>query len=271
VSPSVVLREEVEPAEAGRRDGPRVAVLVSLAVPGADDHVADLMRSLTRTALEQLAALDADWHLVDTSGSLPSVAEALDVDGVLVLGGGDVDSELYGVPGPVPGEYGVDPDVDRWSLEAVRAAVDADVPLLAVCRGVRLLNVAFGGTLVPDLGEGTPHKGPSGALFVDEVVEVEPGTRLAGILGPGPRTVRAGHHQAVDVVAPVLRRAAIAPDGVVEAVEHPGSWAVGVQWHPEEDAADPADRALLWRALVDAATSRAAAAAIPIASETGAG
>jgi putative glutamine amidotransferase len=261
VTPPVVLREDVEPADPGVRRGPRVTVLVSLNVPGADDHVAELMRRLTRTALEQLARDGADWRLLDTSAALPSLDEVLDTDAVLVLGGGDVDSELYGVPGPVPGEYGVDAEVDRWSIEVVRAAVDAEVPLLAVCRGVQLLNVACGGTLVPDLGEGTPHKGRAGALFVEEVVEVEPGTRLAGILGAGPRAVRSGHHQAVADVAPTLRRAAVAADGVVEAVEHPQAWAVGVQWHPEEDAADPVDRALLWRALVDAAAARLTTAA----------
>jgi putative glutamine amidotransferase len=263
VSPTVVRREEVEPVRRGPGDGPRVAVVVSLNVPGADDHVADLMRSLTRCALEQLDRLGADARLVDTSGTLPAYAEALDADAVLVLGGGDVDSELYGVPGPVPGEYGVDAEADRWSLELVRAAVEADLPLLAVCRGVQLLNVAFGGTLVPDLDPPGPHKGPSGALFVDEVVEVEAGTRLAGILGAGPRTVRAGHHQAVDRVAPALRRSAVAVDGVVEAVEHPAAWAVGVQWHPEEEHADPVDRVLLWRALVTAASTRAARGPVP--------
>lgn len=260
MSPTVVRREEVEPVRRGPGGGPRVAVVVSLDVPGADDHVADLMRSLTRCALEQLETLGADWRLVDTSGALPAYAEVLDVDAVLVLGGGDVDSELYGVPGPVPGEYGVDAEVDRWSLELVRAVVDTHVPLLAVCRGVQLLNVAFGGSLVPDLDPPGPHKGRPGALFVDEVVSVDAGTRLAGILGAGPRTVRAGHHQAVDRVAPGLRRAAVAVDGVVEAVEHPSAWAVGVQWHPEEEHADPADRELLWGALVEAVSARAAGA-----------
>jgi putative glutamine amidotransferase len=251
----VVLPAEVEPADPGPRTGTRVAVLVSLNFPDLTEHVADLVRQLTRTALEQLAALGADWRLIDTSADLPALATALDTDAVLVLGGGDVDSELYGVVGPVPGEYGVDPEVDRWTMRAVRGAVDEGIPVLAVCRGSQLLNVAFGGTIVPDLEPADLHKGGPDALFIDETVRVDPGTRLAAILGAEEVTVRSGHHQAVDRIAPALRRAAVAADGVVEGVEHPEAWAIGVQWHPEEMEADAEHRALLWRALCDAATA----------------
>lgn len=268
VSPPVVMRAEVEPADPGPRTGPRVAVLVSLNFPDLTDHVADLVRQLTRTALEQLAALGAEWRLVDTSAALPALDEVLDTDAVLVLGGGDVDSELYGVPGPVPGEYGVDADVDRWTIDAVRRAVDADVPVLAVCRGSQLLNVAYGGTIVPDLDPADLHKGGPDGLFIDEVVQVDQGTRLAEILGVGPVSVRSGHHQAVDRIAPGLRRAAVAADGVVEGVEHATAWAIGVQWHPEEMQADAEHRARLWRALCDAA--RAGARGDLVESEGGA-
>lgn len=253
----VVQRAEVEPADPGPRTGPRVAVLVSLNFPDLTEHVADLVRQLTGTALEQLAALGTDWRLVDTSAALPSLEVVLDTDAVLVLGGGDVDSELYGVPGPVPGEYGVDADVDRWTIDAVRRAVEDDVPVLAVCRGSQLLNVAYGGTIVPDLVPADLHKGGPDGLFIDEVVQVDEGTRLATILGAGQVIVRSGHHQAVDRIAPELRRAAVAADGVVEGIEHPTAWAIGVQWHPEEQQADAEDRARLWRALCDAATSQA--------------
>jgi putative glutamine amidotransferase len=256
----VVVRAEVEPADPGPRTGPRVVVLVSLNFPDLTDHVADLVRELTRTALEQLSVLGADWRLVDTSADLPAVDQALDTDAVLVLGGGDVDSELYGVPGPVPGEYGVDPEVDRWTMQALRTAVERDVPVLAVCRGSQLLNVAFGGTIVPDLDPADLHKGGPDELFIDEVVELDEGTRLASILGGREVVVRSGHHQAVDRIAPPLRRTAVAADGVVEGIEHPEAWVIGVQWHPEELQADAEHRALLWQALCDAGAQRLSAA-----------
>ena len=176
-----------------------------------------------------------------------------------MLGGGDVDSELYGVPGPVPNEYGVDADADVFSMDVIRSAVEADLPVLAVCRGSQLLNLAFGGSLVPDLDPWHLHKGDhASGLFIDEHVTVQDGTRLAAILGKREWIVRSGHHQAVADVAPGLRLAAVADDGVVEGVEHPTAWAVGVQWHPEDDDGHGHDRVLLWTALRQAALARAA-------------
>lgn len=256
---SVVLESEVVPERQGRRTGPRIAVLVSLNFPDMNPHVAGLVRRFTRVALEECADLDLDWRLVDTSAALPDVEEVLAADGLLLLGGGDVDSELYGVPGPVPHEYGVDPQADLFCIEAIRGAVDRDLPVLAVCRGSQLLNLAFGGTLVPDLDPWHLHKGHyDTGLFIDEHVTVDEGTRLAAILRDREWTVRSGHHQAVDAVAPGLRRAAVADDGVVEGVEHPERWAIGVQWHPEDDDGHGHDRVLLWSALAEAARIRAA-------------
>ncbi len=256
-SAPVVHLHEVLPEDEGPRTGPRLSVLVSLNFPDLNDHVADLVRALTKVALQEAASLGFDWRIVDTSEDLPDVAAALDTDAVLILGGGDVDSELYGVPGPVPHEYGVDVAADHFTIDAIRAAVAADVPVLAVCRGVQLLNVAYGGTLVPDLDPSHLHHGDhESGLFLDEHVRIDEGTRLLEILGERDWHVRNGHHQAVDVVAPGLRRAAVADDGIVEAVEHPTAWAIGVQWHPEESDGPGDDRELLWRALRDAADER---------------
>ncbi|HET7902662.1 MAG TPA: gamma-glutamyl-gamma-aminobutyrate hydrolase family protein [Candidatus Nanopelagicales bacterium] len=253
----VVQVQEVMPEHDGPRTGPRLVVLVSLNFPDLNDHVAGLVRALTKVALEEVASLGFDWRLVDTSAPLPEVDDVLDTDAVLILGGGDVDSELYGVPGPVPHEYGVDVAADRFTIDAIRGAVDGDVPLLAVCRGVQLLNVAYGGTLVPDLDPSHLHHGDhDSGLFLDEHVRIDEGTRLLEILHERDWHVRNGHHQAVDAVAPGLRRAAVADDGIVEAVEHPTAWAIGVQWHPEESDGPGDDRALLWRALRDAAQER---------------
>lgn len=258
-SSPLVLESEVVPEHPGPRTGPRLNVLVSLNFPDMNDHVADLVRRFTRVALEEVAELGFDWQLVDTSAPLPPLHEVLDTDALLVLGGGDIDSELYGVPGPVPHEYGVDPEADVFSMDAIRAAVAADVPVLAVCRGSQLLNLAFGGGIVPDLQPSDLHKGDyETGLFIDEHVTVEEGTRLQAILGRREWIVRSGHHQAVAEVAPELRLAAVADDGVVEGIEHPEAWAIGVQWHPEDDDGRGHDRVLLWSALREAARVRAA-------------
>ena len=149
---------------------------------------------------------------------------------------------------------------DEFCIDSIRAAVDSDIPLLGFCRGSQLLNIAFGGTLIPHIEGDGVHHGPHGDdLFVDEPVTVEVGSRLHDILGRSTITVRNGHHQAVADVAPALRRAAVARDGVVEAVEHPDAWAIGVQWHPEDDLGSPEDLDALVDALLAAAAARTSA------------
>jgi putative glutamine amidotransferase len=245
------------PGVEGRRTGPVVSVLVSLDFPGMTTHIADFMRRSIRSALTALADRDLDWRLVDTSGQLPDPSGNMGA-AVLVLGGGDVDSELYGVAGPIPEEFGVDARADVFTMDVLREALASDVPVLAVCRGAQLLNVALGGNLVPHLDDPLHlHRGGrSDGLFVDERVTVVPGSRLEALLGRREWTVRAGHHQAVGVIAPSLRLAAVAADGVVEAVEHPEKWAFGIQWHPEDDDGHGHDLALLWDALAAAAVAR---------------
>jgi putative glutamine amidotransferase len=237
----VVTRAEVEaagalPRAAGR---PHVAVLVSLNFPDLTEPVAELVRRFTRNTLAALTAAGASYDLVDSSVPerlASAVAAGIDADALVVLGGGDIAAACYGGPdGPVPNSYGVDETADRGSLELIRTYADADVPVLGICRGSQLINVAYGGTIVPDIEDYRLHRGgPGEPMFLDEEVEVLEGTRLSTILGAGPLTVRSGHHQAVDMVAPGLTVAARAADGVVEGVEHPVKWVLGVQFHPED-------------------------------------
>ncbi|WP_227869955.1 gamma-glutamyl-gamma-aminobutyrate hydrolase family protein [Streptomyces otsuchiensis] len=183
----------------------------------------------------------------DEEADAPALLERL--DGLIVSGGPDVAPERYGAArdprcGP---EY---EERDGWELALIRAALDTGVPLLGICRGLQLLNVALGGTLVQHLDG---HSGPPG-VFGTHPVRPVPGTLLAGALGEDELSVPTYHHQAVDRLGDGLVVSAYAPDGTVEAVERPGpSWVLGVQWHPE--AGEDARTA---RALVTAAGRRRA-------------
>ncbi|MGH9408073.1 MAG: gamma-glutamyl-gamma-aminobutyrate hydrolase family protein [Vicinamibacterales bacterium] len=162
------------------------------------------------------------------------------IDGVLLTGGADVDPELYGQPAHPSTE--VEPARDRFELPLTRAALAENMPLLAICRGVQVLNVAGGGTLVQDLPTESPseleHAIDVPNDHVAHTVRVAPGTRLAVALGRAAAIeacpVNSRHHQAVDRVAPQFIVSASSSDGIVEGIEQPAApFCVGVQWHPE--------------------------------------
>ncbi|GAA2134250.1 gamma-glutamyl-gamma-aminobutyrate hydrolase family protein [Arthrobacter humicola] len=234
-------------------DAPEVAVVVSLTFPGMGAESQRLMEDFTRGAFQELLDVGARAVLVDSAAAqLPPPEIVANADAVLFLGGGDVDATLYGHEGPVPNSYGVDSRADHYCLALIHQTLAADQPLLAICRGSQLLNVACGGTLIPDLVPSELHKGgPGQPLFLDEEVTLQPASKVAAIFGRDRLVVRSGHHQAVGEVAPVLRVAALAHDGVVEGTEHPGrTWVVGVQWHPEDPAASAVDRRALFTEFV---------------------
>jgi gamma-glutamyl-gamma-aminobutyrate hydrolase PuuD len=161
------------------------------------------------------------------------------IDGLLLSGGADVDPVRYGeAPGP---RTITRPERDDWELALLRAALERDRPVLAVCRGLQLLNVAFGGSLhqhLPDV-VGTDGHLPAWGVFGRIAVRVAPGSRLAGIVDAVGLTVSCHHHQTVRRLGDGLVESAWAVDGSVEGIEHPGhSFVLGVQWHPEEDATD---------------------------------
>jgi putative glutamine amidotransferase len=163
------------------------------------------------------------------------IDETLDaIDGLLLSGGSDLDPALYAQE-PHDETYGVVPERDRAELALLTAALDRDMPVLAVCRGSQVLNVMRGGDLVqhlPDVVGDDKHKHTPGT-FADHAVELEPGTRLAGLLGERA-PVKSHHHQGFGRVGAGLRVAAHAEDGTIEAVEDPSRrFALGVLWHPE--------------------------------------
>lgn len=183
--------------------------------------------------------------------------DAASFDAIVLCGGDDVDARRFGEENH-PKVGLVPPQRDEYEIGIVRAAVVRGVPLLGVCRGSQVMNVALGGTLeqhIPDV----PGRGPHGDGTSHEV-ETVPGTHLA-VLG-ARAVVNSYHHQAVGRLAAPLRVAARSPDGGVEAVEGPGAFCVGVQWHPERHGNDEPFGNGLFRALVEAARMwRTAAAA----------
>ena len=202
------------------------------------------------------AVLPAGYHrLVQRAGGCalllpPDVPERAEevvarLDALVVSGGPDVEPVRYGaVPEPECGPPAV--ERDAWELALTHAALARGVPLLGICRGMQLLNVALGGTLVQHL-EG--HRGGPG-VFAQHPVRPVPGTLLARAL-PEPVTVPTYHHQAVARLGDGLTASAYAADGTVEALELPGAahpFALAVQWHPEEGT----DTRVM-RALVEAA------------------
>jgi len=186
------------------------------------------------------------WYVdaIRRAGGLPLILPTLGadfaeemlaaLDGLLLTGGGDVAPWLYDEE-PAPEVYGVEAARDSWELALIEGAGD-QLPVLGVCRGAQLLNVAAGGTLTQHLPDVTdePHRLRERDQEPVHAVDIAPGSRLEEILGQRRVGVNSIHHQAVDRVGADLRAVAWAPDGIVEAVERTdGVPIVGVQWHPE--------------------------------------
>jgi putative glutamine amidotransferase len=188
------------------------------------------------------------------------------LDGLVLSGGADVDPALYGEAAHLRLRR-VDRSRDEFELALVRETLRRDLPLLAICRGHQVLNVATGGTLVQDLPSvvagGERHDCAEPRDRRVHPVDVRPGTRLSRAVGEGTLLVNSIHHQAVARLGPGLVASAHCPDdGVVEGIEMPGRrFVVGVQWHPESFWADPDSFQPLFDAHAEACRSLARAGA----------
>ena len=183
------------------------------------------------------------------------------LDGLVITGGRDVDPATYGVgrhpATDVPVADSQSRDVFEFAL--LRAALRREMPVLGICRGAQVLNVALGGTLhqhLPDVVGHTRHQ-QGNAVFSTSTIATVPGTRVAALVGPDTEA-QCYHHQAIDRLGDGLIVSASDTDGVIEAVEvdpaqHPDRWVVAVQWHPEERL----DDLRLFAGLVGAAAARA--------------
>ena len=179
------------------------------------------------------------------------------VDALLLSGGGDVHPSLFGEqPHWKLGEF--DPERDDFEIGMLRLMIDLGKPVLGICRGIQVINVALGGTLYQDLASEQPqslqHQQEAPRRYPAHFVTVRQGSRLSTILGTSRLQVNSLHHQAVRDVAPGLQATAWADDGVIEGLEASGHpFLLGVQWHPEGMWEHDQAAASLFRALVSAA------------------
>jgi putative glutamine amidotransferase len=190
-------------------------------------------------------------------------ARALDgVDGLLLTGGEDIDPAWYGAA-PSPHLHRPSRDRDLFELALFATARQRELPILGICRGIQLINVALGGTLFQDLPSERPgtvaHDPGSARDARSHAVELREGSRAASALGTTALTVNSFHHQAVDRLGDGLLASGWSEDGLIEAVESPADspWLLAVQWHPEEMHADlGAPERGLFRAHIEAAEVR---------------
>ena len=193
----------------------------------------------------EAALIPADYvRAVERAGARPllvppseeGIEETLDAVNALVFSGGsDLDPETYGDE-PHPETFGVHPERDRAELALLTRALERDMPVLGICRGIQVLNVARGGDLhqhLPELVGHDRHKHNPPGQYVDHDVTIEPGTKLASLFG-SHTGVKSHHHQGLRQVGEGLVEAAHADDGTIEAIEDPSRrFALGVLWHPE--------------------------------------
>jgi putative glutamine amidotransferase len=177
------------------------------------------------------------------------------IDALMLIGGADVDPRSYGAE-PEPATEAVYPERDAFEVALTLGALEREMPLLGICRGMQILNVALGGTLLQDLvaPDGShPHRRVRGTFEGnDHMVTVSPGSLAAEAVGEERHLAHCHHHQAVLELGEGLVVSGRAQDGVIEAIEVPDAvWALGVQWHPEAN-----DRTRLFGALCDAASQR---------------
>lgn len=210
---------------------PRIAMPARLSdAKGADARVA-LANAIFDDVAELVRAEDLDVVVVrdtDLDG----------FDGLVLPGGGDVDPARYDGDANAP-LYDVNSAQDELDFGILAAARERGIPVLGVCRGLQVLNVALGGSLVEDLPRSTVTHRPAarrgGLAWAWHDVEVAAGSRLREAVGSDKIAVASGHHQAIDRLAEGLVATATATDGVIEAVEHDSAPLVAVQWHPEAE------------------------------------
>ena len=201
-----------------------------------------VLRSVIRAGGEPLTLF--------AEGASPAAERLRGMDALLVPGGADIDPRRYGqepLATTAPADFAAQ---DQFEADMIAAALELGLPVLAICRGFQLLNVEQGGTMVQDVEPDSIHRNS-----IHEVT-IEPDSALAQAIGSTALPVSSYHHQAIDLVGEGLRVVGRAPDGVVEALEHPTAELIAVQWHPEDNAAVDERQHAIFQWLVDRARVR---------------
>jgi putative glutamine amidotransferase len=198
------------------------------------------------------AAEQAGWTVNRVAAADVGTAALLNLtdsaEAIIIMGGEDISPRFYGAEAGYPGESQHFETADEAQLAVVNRAARRGTPLLGICRGHQIINVAFGGSIRQDLGSGSIHKNfdvPIEQIMASHDVELAGHSRLARELGVGSLLVQSAHHQAVDQLGAGIAIAGIAPDGVVEAIEHTELPISGVQFHPEDPGAPAGQLAAL--------------------------
>ncbi len=242
--------------------GPIIGITTSIAPEGASPE-----RAVLNGAYIKAIQCAGGVPLILPPQLQPEQLEALLdlIDGVVLSGGGDVAPALYTLEAPHSTVSGVSAERDATEAAVIRRVLADQKPLLALCRGMQVLNVVLGGTLYQDIatttGDDIQHqqtKAGFGRSEFTHTVEVRSGTLLANLVGAGRIAVNSMHHQALRALGSHLVVSARAPDGVIEAVEAPalGRFVLGVQWHPEELAEFSDGARALFRGVVEASSAR---------------
>ncbi|MBS1828932.1 MAG: gamma-glutamyl-gamma-aminobutyrate hydrolase family protein [Acidobacteria bacterium] len=181
----------------------------------------------------------------------PGVDSLHGLDGLLIAGGTDLNPSLY-QQASHPENETPDDERDAMEIRLLRLALQSDLPVLCICRGLQLFNVALGGDLLQHLDQTPLHR--QRGVTDAHPVDIVPGTKLAAITGPQSFYVNSRHHQAAGRIAPELIVSARSADGIVEGLELPGPrFALAVQWHPEDRVPDRAEDTALFREFAVAA------------------
>ena len=208
---------------------------ISMSREAAEGYPRDFLRATYIEAVRRAGAVPLLLANCDESVSLLELC-----DGLLLTGGGDVDPTTFGAADDGTEWAGVSPDRDRTELALIAAADHLNLPVFGICRGMQVMAVAYGGTLIQDI----PRRRPDSALHhsqkesrerVTHSVDLEPDSRAAEVAGNTHFEVNSFHHQAVDRMPDGWRVVGRASDQLVEAMERPGErYLLGVQWHPED-------------------------------------
>jgi len=213
---------------------------------------------------------------VEAAGGVPlmippqagNISEIISVvDGLLISGGGDIRPDRYGDSEVHETTYGIHDGRDDLEIALVKEATGRDIPMLCICRGIQVLNVALGGTLIQDIADQysteIEHRQQESGIRKEDpshTVTATPGSLLATTYGAEEIHVNSFHHQALRDIAPSLEINGVSPDEVVEGVSHPeSSWILGVQWHPEMMFREHPEHLKPFEALVAQASKKSTA------------